>query len=489
MAHRLLSKSKYLNSLQCPKYLWILLNQREKVPEPDIGLQYVFDQGHRVGVIATKLYPNGIHLNTDSFQGNIRQTIELLKQRVPLFEAGILSNNIYSRIDILNPAGKYEWDIIEVKSTTSVKDVNLHDVSFQKICCEKTGLKINKCFLAHINNKYVKDGDINPNEFFTIEDITLKVAEVTEGLEERIEYSFDVISQKVCPDMSIGRHCNKPYFCPLEEQCWSFLPNNSVLDLRGGKMNALKLYNKGILLIKDIPDDVKLSRQQQIQKECIISGEPHIQKEEIREFLNTLIYPLYYLDFETMGPAIPLFDGTKPYQTIPFQFSLHIAENKESKPVHFSYLAKGREDPRSQFLSELKKLLGSKGSIIAYNSGFEEGVLNDLVKEFPEYSDWLEGILNRIVDLLTPFSNYHFYHPIEKGSASLKGVLPAVTGRSYEEMNIGAGMDASNLYEQVTYGDVDEETREKVRTDLLEYCKLDTEGMIWIVEKLREMAV
>ena len=209
----------------------------------------------------------------------------------------------------------------------------------------------------------------------------------------------------------------------------------------------------------------------------------------IREnLLDILKYPLYYLDFETMGPAISIYNGVRPYQTVPFQFSLHIVENHESEPVHHSFLADGIEDPRPQLLHELQRLLGSEGSIIAYNSGFEESVLKELVEAFPEYTDWLEGILIRIVDLLFPFSNFHYYHSSQKDTASLKKVLPAITGKGYEEMAIGAGMDASIAYERITYGSATEEEIARVRADLIKYCKLDTEGMIWVVDKLKKMS-
>ena len=485
---QLLSKSKYLNGLQCPKYLWVLLNEPERIPEPDTVTQYIFDQGHLVGELAKKLFPDAIDIPTDDFMDNLRQTEQLLQQRHTLFEAGILAGDLYSRIDILNPVNEDEWDIVEVKSSTSVKDVHIDDVSFQKHCCEKAGLKIRTCKLGYINNQYVKNGEIDPKELFILEDISTQVEKMGGGIEERALNLLEVISNKTCPEVTIGKHCLAPYECPLRAGCWGFLPENSIFDLRGGKTKQFSLYEQGIISIKDIPNDIPLSRQQQIQKECVITGTTHVEKKEIRLFLDMLKYPLYYLDFETMGPAIPIYDGVRPYQTIPFQFSLHIVENDESEPVHHSFLADGIEDPRPQLLHELQRLLGSEGSIIAYNSGFEEGVLKELVKAFPEYTDWLEGILIRIVDLLFPFSNFHYYHSSQKDTASLKKVLPAITGKGYEEMGIGAGMDASIAYERITYGNATEEEIARVRSDLIKYCKLDTEGMIWIVDKLKKMS-
>jgi len=485
---QLLSKSKYLDGLQCPKLLWVQFHEPERIPEIDPVTQYIFDQGHVVGEYAKKLFPGGIDIPQDDFMGNIYKTKELLTERKPLFEAGILAGKIYSRVDILNPAGEDEWDIIEVKSSTSVKDVHIDDVSFQKYCGEQFGLKIRKCFLALINNSYVKNGEIDPNGLFNIHDITDQVMVVSEGIENRIEAMLETVKSETCPEVSIGKYCREPYECPMVE-CWEFLPENSIFDLRGGKTKQFSLYEQGILSIKDIPDHILLSRQQQIQKECVITSNTHIEKEEIRQFLDKLIYPLYYLDFETIGPAIPIYDGTRPYQTIPFQFSLHIVENGDSEPVHYSFLADGKDDPRPTLLTELKGLLGSEGSIIAYNSGFEEGILRELAEAFPEYTDWFESIRARIVDLLAPFSRFHYYHASQKDTASLKKVLPAVTGKSYEEMGIGAGMDASIAYERITYGNATQEEIPRVRADLEKYCALDTEGMIWIVEKLKEMSL
>jgi len=487
MASQLLSKTKYINGLQCPKLLWIQTNEPERIPETDTVTQYIFDQGHLVGEYAKKLFPGGIDVPQDDFMGNINETKKLLKERKLLFEAGILAGEIYSRVDILNPAGEDEWDVMEVKSSTSVKDVHIDDVSFQKYCIERFGLKIRKYFLVLINSGYVKNGEIDPQGLFNIHDITDQVMARSEGIENRIEAMLETVISAVCPEVSIGKHCHEPYECPLTE-CWEFLPENSIFDLRGGKTKQFSFYEQGILSIKDIPDHIILSRQQQIQKECVITGNAHFEKEEIRQFLDKLIYPLYYLDFETIGPAVPIYDGTGPYKDIPLQFSLHIIEKEESEPVHYSFLADGKEDPRPQLLSELKGLLGSEGSIIAYNSGFEQGVLREAVKAFPEYTDWFESIRLRIVDLLAPFSKFHYYHASQKDMASLKKVLPAVTGKSYEDMGIGAGMDASIAYERITYGNATEEEISQIREDLEKYCALDTEGMIWIVDRLKELS-
>lgn len=485
MASRLLSKTKYLNGLQCSRYLWMLFHQPSSIPPVDAATQYIFDQGHLVGELAQRMFPDGISVPTDDFVGNIRETERLLEQCKPLFEAGISVESLFSRVDILNPVDDEKWDLIEVKSTTSVKDVHIHDVSFQKLCCEKSGLTIQKCFLMHINNEYVRKGEIEPARLFTVQDITDGVEDVSRGILGRIDNMFDVISSKRCPEEIIGKQCSAPYDCPLRDECWGFLPADNIFDLYYGGKKSTDLFENGILSIGDIPDNFKLNAKQQIQKDCVISGQPYIDTDGIKDFLRTLQYPMYYLDFETFNPAIPMFDDTRPFQNIPFQFSLHTVTSERAKPKRFSFLANGRADPRPSLLSELIKMLGDKGSIVAYNASFEKDVLGQLGEAFPKHKGWVEGILDRVVDLLIPFRSFLYYHPAQKGSASLKNVLPSLTGKSYEGMSIDNGEDASLAFQQITYGDVSDEVRNQVREDLEEYCCQDTEGMILIMDKLK----
>ncbi len=486
MKRRLLSKSKYLNGCQCLRYLWVLFNDPDRVPAPDTNTQYIFDQGHVVGELVKQLFPDGIDVPQDNFRGNIDQTIRLMEERKPLFEAGILADNVYSRIDVLYPANESEWDIVEVKSSTNVKDVHIQDAAYQRYCCTKLGLNIRKCHIAVINNQYVKDGEIDPEDFFNLHDITEEVLAISDDIPNQVEEMFKAIERETCPEMIIGPHCRDPYDCPLEE-CWEHLPEGNVFTLYYSGKKSFGLYDRGIVSIIDIPGDYKLSEKQVIQKESLVTGETHLDKEAIKGFLVPFEYPLYYMDFETINPAVPLFDGTRPYQHTPFQFSVHVVRDAHSNPEHYSFLAGGTQDPRPRLLEELQKILGNSGSVITYNKGFEEGILKALGKAFSEYEDWVNRVLSRMVDLFTPFRNFDYYHPNQKGSASLKAVLPAVTGKGYEGFDIADGQLASMLFERVTYGEVSDEERNKVRTDLEKYCALDTEGMIWIVDRLREL--
>jgi hypothetical protein len=482
-----ISKSKYLNGLQCHKLLWFYYNAKDQIPAFDAQTQAIFDQGHLVGELAKKLYPGGIEIanGVDSFGKILELSREALSQRKPLFEAAFKSGNAFARADILNPFGKNDWEIVEVKSSTEVKDVNLHDLALQRYAYEGAGLSITKCFVLHINNEYVRKGTVDPKKLFKKTDVSSEVRDLLKSVPSNLQTMIDVIHQKRHPDIRIGPQCSDPYGCPLQELCWKFLPEHNPLTLYYFKKEkAFELIHDGHLDIRTLPSSVSLGDRQQIQIDALRTRKAHVDKEGIRDFLEQLEYPLYYLDFETFGTAIPLFDDIRPYEQIPFQFSLHIVDSERRKPRHEHYLADGINDPRPEILKSLKKLLGKKGSIVAYNAPFEKDKLKKACNVFTEYSKWYQPIEPRFIDLLAPFKLFQYYNPNQRGSASIKAVLPALTGRSYEGLEIAEGGTASLEYLRVTFGDVDEEDGQKVRRQLEKYCALDTEGMILIVDEL-----
>ena len=472
-----------MNALACPRFLWMQFHEPEKLPEVDKVTQHRFDQGHLVGELAKECFPKGIDLTGLEFKDNIEKTKKAVKERKIIFEAGIMFKNLFSRADILVPVGEDEWDVIEVKGSTQVKDEHLHDLSFQRFTCEQAGLNVRNCVLMHINNQFVKNGEINPDEFFIQEDITKEVHEVSKGIAERIESMLRLIASPTFSDKIAGG-CTQPGVCVLEE-CWKHLPEQHIFTLCGLKKKQLELFEQGILALKDIPYSVKLNDKQQIQRDCAKSGKPHIHKEGIKEFLSTLQYPLCYLDFETFSTAVPFYDGVKPYQQIPFQFSLQVDTGE--KMEHFGFLADGTEDPRNDFMTTLQKVLPNAGNVVVYNGPFEKGVLTKLAELYPQYKEWVIHVVDRFADLLIPFRNFHYYHPDQKGSASIKAVIPVLTGNDYKDLEIGKGDDASVSFLAITFGEVSSEQKAKVRRDLEIYCGQDTEGMRWIVKELEGM--
>ena len=484
-----LSKTKYLDGLKCPKLLWYEYNRKEDLPEIDAATQAIMNQGKIVGELAQTLFPNGIVLQRDPAPDKqAEKSLEAAKLRKPLFEAGFVHKQAYTLADILNPVEKNAWDLIEVKSSSSVKDEHYSDVAFQKYTYEGAGLKIRKCYLMYINNQYVRKGKIEPEKLLATEDVTKQCDELIPEIEQNIIDMLEVIRKKDEPQVKVGPHCDSPYSCLLEGMCWNFLPpKDDVFCLYSGKKKAYELMERGILRITDIKEDIDLSNKQNIQVESHKSGKPHIDKKGIEEFLNGLNYPFYFLDFETINPAIPAYDNSRPFEAIPFQYSLYIIQDKNEKPECHSYLAPGDKDPRPEILKQLKALLGSSGSVIAYNATFEKTTLRHASEAYPEYQDWVAELEERIADLLVPFRSFFYYHPDQAGSASLKSVLPVMTNLSYGDMEINEGAMASIEYSRVTFGkNIDEKEHQRVRAALEKYCDLDTKGMIGILEVLRK---
>ncbi|NQU18088.1 MAG: DUF2779 domain-containing protein [Candidatus Saganbacteria bacterium] len=486
---KFLSKSRYISGLQCLKYLWFQFNRKKEIPGYTSETLEIFKQGRIVGELAHRLYPDGIKITRDWQPAGMSKKSNLaLQQKKPLFEAGFIYKNFYAIADILVPNDDGSWDLIEVKSSTKVKDENLQDTAFQKFTYEGAGIKIKKCFLMHINNEYVKEGKIDPKEYFKKEDITSLVDELLPGIEKEADAMLEAIGQNDFPDIKVGPHCDSPYECPMQDLCWKFLPEDNVFILHRGSKSAYDLMERGILKLADIPSDFDLNDHHLIQVKAHGSGKAHIDKEGIGEFLSELKYPLYFLDFETIAPAIPIYDQTRPYEDVPFQYSLHVVEKEGAKPKHYSYLAPGDVDPRPEILKKLKKLLGDSGSIVAYNSGYEVKCLKYAARAYPEFEKWVEEIEGRMIDLWVPFRKFFYYHPAQAGSGSMKKVLPALTGVTYDGMEIGDGGTARFEYMRVTFGDgIKEDDRQKVRGALEKYCELDTKGMIDILRALGDL--
>ena len=480
-----ISKSKFLEGLQCPKLLWYEYNSKKSFPGIDPAVQAIFDEGRRVGEWAQKLYPDGMRIERDfDPQRQSQKSLEALKLRRPLFEAGFVYDGAYALADILVPSEQDGWDLIEVKSSTQVKDEHYADAAFQKYTYEGAGLKINRCFIMHLNNTYVKKGPIEPQKLFVRVNVTEAAAERQKSVAQEIATMARVITGPEQPDVKVGPHCRSPRDCPLEDICWSFLPDkdNVFILYRAGKLRY-ELLERGIMTLDAVPAG-ELDPKQTIQVRSHATGEPHVSREQLREFLSKIVYPVYFLDFETIGPAIPVYDDSRPYQEIPFQYSLDVVERPGAAPVHHEFLADGRGDPRPEVLRLLKEQLGNAGSIIAYFAAFEMKVIKSSAELYRDYLPWAERVNERFVDLLEPFKNFLYYHPAQAGSASLKRVLPALTGSGYSDLEIGNGQTAAAEYYRVTFNDVDESDRQAVRAALLKYCGLDTGGMIGVLAEL-----
>ncbi len=242
----------------------------------------------------------------------LQQSLEAAKVRKPLFEAGFTYSGALARVDILNPVGKNEWDLVEVKSSTEVKDVNLIDLAFQAFVCTGAGLGIRRCCVMHVNRDYVRRGRVDPRKFFKLVDVTEDVSGLSREIEPQLEDMFSAIRRRQEPGIQIGPHCDDPYTCPLHDRCWAFLPPDSMFNLYYGGKKCWRLFGEGILRLKDIPDHVDLTDRQTIPRAVALTGHPHLDRKGLARFLQRLKHPVSYLDFETFNTAILLFDGLSP---------------------------------------------------------------------------------------------------------------------------------------------------------------------------------
>ncbi|MVX65924.1 DUF2779 domain-containing protein [Clostridium chromiireducens] len=484
----LLTKSKFLTGLKCPRCFWKVMHEKT-TDEISVQEEQNIKQGIQVGELAKKLFKNGIDLSNSDFKSNIKATQDCLFLNYVLFEAGIQVDNLYARMDILIPNADESYNIVEVKSSTSVKDEHIFDVAFQKYVCEKSGVNINRCYILHINNSYIKQGELKLEQLFIKEDITDQVEEFYPNVPALIEELINIYNLPEVPEVNANRYLFNEYPCEFDSDCWSFLPKYNVSKIyRINKSKVAGLFRDNIFEIKNVPNDI-LNDKQIIQKESIINNKVYINRKKIRDFISELKYPLYYLDFETFSEAIPRFDESKSYMQVPFQYSLHV-QYKDGRLEHYEFLHKNKTDPRKSILISMVEVLGDEGSIIVFNQSFEKSRLKELSRLYSQYDYYVNSILERIVDLLVPFSNFNYYNPVQNGSCSIKKVLPAVTGKSYEGMEIANGGDASTLYFKATFEDgFSVKEKEEVYSNLLKYCKLDTEGMVWIIDELKKLVV
>jgi len=344
------------------------------------------------------------------------------------------------------------WAAYEVKASTQVKDYQITDVAFQYYVITRTGLPLKRISLVHLNNHYIRRGELDIQQLFTIEPMTDMVLSMQENIPVNLISLRKMLRAKSMPDIIMGPQCNKPFTCDFFEFCSNSAPENPASSIQ-----------------------YPASRNQA----------------ELDNFTSQLEYPLYFMDFETIQFAVPKYDESRPYQQIPFQYSLHIQENSEKAKwrdsenlIHKFFLGTPPADSRPDFIRSLLDNLGTKGSIIVWNQAFENTRLREIARDFPEYASMIEPLFDRVADLMVPFRRKQLYTPEMNGSYSLKAVLPAlISDVSYSGLEIQEGGAASMTYESL-YSDNDPDSIAKKREDLLKYCELDTLSMVRILELL-----
>jgi len=488
-----LSKSQYLRGLQCPKSLWLHNFRPDLRAHVSPGLQHIFDQGRRIGELARRRYPGGVLIKADHqhIPEALQETAAALKRGAKiLFEAAFVHDDVLARPDILVKKGS-GWDFIEVKSSTDVKEAYLPDLAVQRYVLEGAGLGVRQACLLRVNNEYVRRGDIDPQKLFQLEDVGALTAPHLKQAPANLAALQNVLAGPDMPQVSIGARCTAPYACDFMDFCWKHVPDYSVYDLKRADFNTInELRSLGVMRLEDIPPDFGLTDSQEIQVRVAKSGEPHIDGPGIKKCLAGLVYPLHFLDFETVSLAIPPYDGLRPFQALPFQASLHVQDKPGAELGHFEYLGEPKSDPRPGLVKFLVERIASQGSVVAYNIGFEGARLAELADAFPKGAKALNGMQKRLWDLIVPFRSSLFVHPDMHGSASMKAVLPAlVPGMSYESLAISNGETAFLAYESLMTGKVSAAQTKKTMAALREYCGQDTLGMVEILKVLEQYAI
>lgn len=493
--HIQISKTDYLSFRFCRKNLWLEKNRpiefkRQPLSEFELAL---VKEGQDVDGEAQNLFPEGIVIDGKGDKdAAIAQTRELMKSKKTLFQAAIASEPFYIRADVLRWNDTVNgWEIREIKATTQVKrekfNSHVYDLAFQYNVCARAGIEIKKVSVTHLNSEYRKDGEINYNQLFISEDITEEVMELHEKVAEEMELMIAYLNgpeEKYCPCRLRTRnnHCTTFQYSNPD------VPSYAVHDIT--RINAKKLtmlVDDGCLNIADVPDTMKLSDGQMLQVLTAKKGEPHIDEEAIADFLRHLEYPLYFIDYESYLPAIPIFDRYGPYQNIVFQYSLHIMRTPGGELEHSEFLATTPGEPSRDLVATMRADIGNTGSVIVWHKPFEMGRNKEMAQLNPTFAQFLMEVNDRVIDLKEVFSKSMYIDPKFKGSASIKKVLPVLVPElSYKELAINNGANANKKWGEMMHGDLPESEKQEVISNLLVYCKQDTFAMVKIFQYLQQ---
>jgi predicted RecB family nuclease len=484
-----LSKSKYLAGLQCPRLLWWTIHEPDAEElVPDAALRALFDQGHQVGALARERVPAGVLIEVPHYQHEerIRATRDAMAAgHDVVYEAAIEHEDVIVVADILKRDGR-GWTLIEVKQSTKVKPEHLPDLAVQTWVLRGAGLDVDRMELMHLNRQ-CRYPDLS--DLFLRKDCTELVEATLHEVPHRIEEMKRSLAGGL-PDAGPGGHCTDPYPCPFRGRCWAHVPQHSLwtlYKLRAGRREALE--RAGVRTVGDLADGIGLTAIQNRQRRAVQQGRLIVEG-DIGRVVGALEFPIAYLDFETIWPAIPVWDGMRPYDHAPVQLSVHV-EERDGSIRHHEWLADGSGDPRQEVSRRVVGFCEGAGSVVAYNASFEQRCLRGLRNVSPGLERELARVEGRLWDLLSAVRN-HVYHPAFHGSFSLKKVLPSLVPdrTGYEGTAIPSGDVASAVLQDLLL-DPDRftpEERRQMRYDLLQYCKLDTLAMVRLVAWMRQVA-
>lgn len=476
-----LSKSRLISAWQCPKKLY-LEKHRPELGVITAQMESMFAGGHQVGDVAKQLYGTADSVEIP-FNRKMRlmvmETQKLIEQGVsaPIFEATFEYDGVLVRVDVLIPDGD-GWRLIEVKASTSVKDYHVLDCAIQDWVLRQAGLSITSIALAHINNQFVYPGGGDYEGLLVATDLTDEVRALEPRVVELLAKAREAATGPM-PETNVGGQCTKPYDCQFQSYCWPGETRYPITGLRGSRAKLGDYVALGCRDILDVDENSITSATQQRIYRVTCKGEPEIL-EAARQTLDALPYPRYYLDFETIGPGVPFWVGTRPYATIPVQWSCHI-EDEGGELRHEEFLDLSGEPPMRALAERMIETLGETGPVLMYTN-YEERVIMELIELFPDLAEPLQKTVNRLFDL-HPVVKQNYYHPDMLGSWSIKAVMPTINPEmDYAKLEgIAEGTAASDGFIEAIDPDTDWVRKAELEDQLLRYCKFDTEAMVEIV--------
>ena len=490
-----LSKSRYCRFWQCPKMAWL----NEYKPELcviDEATEARFAAGNEVGDLAMGLFGDFVEVTAYSdgrldLAEMIRRTeAEMAKGTQVICEASFSFQRMYCAVDILRREAD-GWAIYEVKSSTHPDNpVYAADVAYQKYVLENCGLHVTGTYLVCLNSDYIRGKELDVQELFRITDISSAVALESVNIAENLRLAALTLADPDEPGVGLSMGCTKPYACGFWQYCARELPSPSVFELYNLHFDKkLDDYHSGIVSFEDLLSCGKIKNKTQLRQIdfALHDRGTFADKGKIKEFLSTLSYPLYFLDFETMQPAVPPYCGTKPYAQIPFQYSLHYIEHEGGELLHKEFLAESGPDPRRAVAERLCTDIPKDVCVTAFNMSFERGRIRDLAAAFPDLADHLLNIESNIKDLLIPFRSGWYYNRAMGGSFSIKSVLPALfpddPSLNYHNLEgVHNGNEAMTVFPRIK--DMAPDEQRTARHNLLKYCELDTFAMVKVWEAL-----
>lgn len=492
------SKSKYCGLWQCPKIAWLRKYKPDEITV-DGSVIARMEAGNIVGDLAMGLF--GDFVEVTAYNGDkidlskmIENTkAEMAKGTPVICEASFDFNGLYCAVDILKKDDN-GWAIYEVKSSTHEdKQVYAADVAYQKYVLENCGVNVTGTYLVCLNNEYIFDGVLNIQELFKITDISESVFFESATIKTNLNVAEMILKSEQEPPIDLSTACNNPYRCSFWKYCAKEIPTPSVFDLyRMSFSKKIDYYKKGKIRYEDLINEPKITNDKQLRQMSFYLKEQgtYIDKAGIDAFLDTLSYPIYFLDFETVQPVIPEYIGTKPYAQIPFQYSLHYIEKEGGELKHKEFLAESGTDPRRALAERLCEDIPMNVCVTAYNKAFECTRIKELAETFPDLAEHLLNIKDNIKDLLEPFQSGYYYNKSMGGSFSIKSVLPAIfpddSALNYKNLEqIHNGGEAMSIFPKIK--DMPKEEQKSTRHNLLKYCELDTYAMVKVWEELRRV--